>query len=454
MRKCLLLGILMIVLGALIAYAAPPVVTLVNPANGATDNDGDVTFEYSVTDDLTNITQCQLWTNISGAWTATDTDTSISMGANSFTRTGINDGLSFLWNIQCTDSEANSVFAASNRTVDVDYPKLIMYDMKVYVDGKKHSGIDEGCVDDICDIEDDVYPGSEIRIVMEFKNIYDNDAEDLDIEDINIEAILAEIDDGDDIEEDTDINRLRAEDKETVELMFEIPLAVEEGTYDLDINIDAEDEDGNDQGFDFGFNVKVDKKSHEIIIQRAELTKDTVSCTRDTRLEVKIMNIGARDEDEVELEVKNEQLGINMRKTNIPELESDPDGDNEYETSFDLSIDEDAVAGTYPLALIVYFSGDVHSDAVDVDLVVQDCAAKQTQQDTSADDTSGSSADTSDAAGEFDHTIPDYVLQDFGITESVETSFKDSAAYIVLLVVAILAAVGSITLLVVLLLRR
>jgi hypothetical protein len=458
MKKGLLIGILMIVLGALIAYAAPPVVTLTNPANGATDDDGDVTFDYSVSDDLNNITQCQLWTNISGAWAAADTDTSIAMGANSFAQTGIADMTSFVWNVQCTDSEANSVFAATNRTLNVDYPKLIMYDMKVYVDGDKHSGIDEDCVDNICDIDKDIFPGSEIKVVMQLKNIYDEDAEDIDIEDIEITATLEEIDDGDDIEEEADIDRLRAEDKETVELAFEVPMEVDEGTYDLTVNVDAEDEDGNDQGFSFEFNVKVDKKSHEIIIQRAEFTKDTLSCTRNTKLEVKILNIGARDEDEVEIEVENEAAGINLRKTNIPELEADIDGDNTYEASFDITVDDDAAAGTYPVTVTVYHSGDIHSDEKDVDLIIQDCRQPQqppqtTAPDTAADTAADAAADD-DAAADSGDEIPQYILDEFGITESVETSFKDSAAYVVLLVVAILAAVGSITLLIVLLLRR
>ncbi|MBW2981331.1 hypothetical protein KY343_00495 [Candidatus Woesearchaeota archaeon] len=455
MKKGLLIAIFMIVIGALIAYAAPPLVTLTGPSDNYDDNDGDVTFEYTVSDDLNNITKCDLWTNISSVWALTATDTSISMGANSFTRTGIDDETSFLWNVECTDSEANSVFASANRTVNVKYPKLIVNDLKVYVDGDKHSGIDEDCVDTICDIEDDIYPGSEIKVFIELKNMYDEDTHDIDIEDIEIEGVLEEVDDGSDIDDTADINRLRAEEDDPIELVFEIPLIVEDGVYDLTIDIEAEDEDGNDQGLSFEFDVDISKKSHQVLIQRAEFMRDTLSCTRDTRLEVEVLNIGARDEDEVEILVENDALGINMRKTNVPELESDPDGDNEYETSFNINIDEDAYAGTYPVSVTVFFSEDVHSDEVDVDLIIQDCATRpqEDEEDDSADEEESDEEDDS-ADDLYDENVPDYILQEFGVTESVETSFKDSTAYIVLLIVAIVAAIGSITLLIVLLLRR
>ena len=459
MKKSMLISIFAVIgliLGALIVNSVAPVVTLTGPANNAIDNDGEVIFEYSVTDDLSNVTQCQLWTNLSGVWAADGAaNTNIVIGANSFTRTALPDMSSFDWNVECTDNEvpALSSFALSNRTVDINYQKLILYSLKVYVDGDSHSGIDEeDCVDDVCDIDDEVYPDSEIRVLLKFENIYDEDDYDIEIENIEVEAVLEEIDDGDDIDPEDEPNDfdLDAEEKEEVELIFNIPLEVEEDEYDLIINVDAEDEDGNDQSFNFQFNVNVDKKSHKIIIENAEFDRDVLSCTRNTGLDVQIMNIGSRDENEIEMSVENEELGIDILKTNVPELMSDAyDDDNNYLASFDIDVGDDIAAGTYPVAVTVYYSGDVHSDEVDVDLTVQNCQTTQPQVDEEEEEEE--EVIISEPENE---PIPNYILDEFGITDSVETSFKDSVSYTVLLIVGIIVALGSIGLMVVLLVKK
>ena len=439
MKKSMLTGILVmigLVLGALFVYAATaPTVTLTSPSDDSSDTDGNIDFTYSVSDDLNNVTSCTLYINSA----ADTTDDSITIGSNTFQKTGYTDGTNITWNVQCTDNESLTGTASSNRDVFVRFRRLIVDDLKVYVDGEKHSGIDEDCVDETCDIDDDVFPGSEIKIVIKFENTYD-DNEDVDIEDIEVDAVLEEIDDGDDIDENADISKLKSEDKESVTLIFNVPREVDEGEYDLVIDVDAEDEDNNDQGFSFDFDVKVEKKSHKIEIDKAELDQSTLSCSRSTDLEVRLINVGSNDEDEVELKIENDALGIDIHETSIPEIEAgDADDDTTWSRTFDIDVPSDAEEGSYILTVTAFYSEDVHSDEKELSLVVENCGTAEEEEEEEEEEEIEVVADKN--ASQL--TVPPQISQDLGVVETTETSFFDSTAYMVILVTAIVVAIGA-----------
>ncbi|MDP3733996.1 MAG: hypothetical protein Q8R37_02100, partial [Nanoarchaeota archaeon] len=101
------------------ADTSPPVVALLSPANGITvlSNNNPLTFKASATD-ASVITQCDLYHNSSGLFIVEKSNTSIISGvefsfSSAIARTHIG------WNVQCTDTNLNSAFAASNFTVTV-----------------------------------------------------------------------------------------------------------------------------------------------------------------------------------------------------------------------------------------------------------------------------------------------------------------------------------------------
>ncbi len=95
----------------------PPIVTLQSPADGSTDNDGDITVQYTVSDDLTDPLTCNVYSDTSGSW-AVDTTQSTSNGAsNSFTYNGLSDG-TYTWNVECNDG-TNTVFSPLDFTFTV-----------------------------------------------------------------------------------------------------------------------------------------------------------------------------------------------------------------------------------------------------------------------------------------------------------------------------------------------
>ena len=251
--------------------------------------------------------------------------------------------------------------------------KLRIKEAQVKVDGDKESGADEtgGTIDK------DVYPGSEIRVKLVLENLF----EDKDIENIDIEGTLEEIDDGGDVTDDGEISRIDAGDDKSVTLTFKIPLEVEKGDYNLIIEANGEDEDGQSHSASVEFTVEVDKKSHLIQIQKAELGSSTLSCRRSTSFYVKILNLGEDDEDDVVLRVSSPDLGIQLEQGSI-QLGTDLDDDNTYTETFDLDIGEDVRAGTYPITISVYYDGDRQTDTETVDLVVQDCTKTATPEKT------------------------------------------------------------------------
>jgi hypothetical protein len=92
----------------------PPSISLDSPENNAVDTDGNVFLKYTPTD-LSIISNCVLYTNVSGIWQITQIDTTILVNSqNSFGLFGLQNG-TYLWNVQCTDDTSLSGSALLSR---------------------------------------------------------------------------------------------------------------------------------------------------------------------------------------------------------------------------------------------------------------------------------------------------------------------------------------------------
>ncbi|MBN1793321.1 DUF2341 domain-containing protein [Candidatus Woesearchaeota archaeon] len=100
-----------------------PQITLHLPWNDTFVNDGNVTFQYNLTE--TNPGTCILYGNFSGSFAPNETNSSPQSGAtNAFIQVSLSDG-EYVWNVWCNDSADNSRFAlqGQNYTVKVDTQK-------------------------------------------------------------------------------------------------------------------------------------------------------------------------------------------------------------------------------------------------------------------------------------------------------------------------------------------
>lgn len=224
--------------------------------------------------------------------------------------------------------------------------ELEISDITGWVDGDKDS-MSGGSLDN-------VLPGSTIKIEIEFRNNFD-DVTDNDIEDIEVTATLKDIEDegSDDIELDDEIDKIRTEDEDSIKFTFEIPLEVDEGSYDLIIEAEGEDQNGTKFSVTNTYDIEIEKESHELRFYRTDLASSTM-CSGLASLSVGLMNTGTNDEDVV-LTVINGELGINEEvKFN---LDDNPyDRDSKRVTNFDLRIPDGAKEKSHSLAIQATYS--------------------------------------------------------------------------------------------------
>src|SRR3989338_709048 len=102
--------------------------------------------------------------------------------------------------------------------------KLVFSDVDVKVGSKTSKNLEDGDT-----IDDEAEPGDTVEFRIEVRNNF-TDAEDLDIEDITVEVTIEEVDDGDDIDEESSDFDLKAGRDKKVTLKFQLPIEVEEDT--------------------------------------------------------------------------------------------------------------------------------------------------------------------------------------------------------------------------------
>jgi len=240
--------------------------------------------------------------------------------------------------------------------------KLRIKDLKAYVDGDKASADEDG------GRINDAKPGSEIKLEVEVSNLYTR-SEGVDINDVFVTAIIEDLDNGDDLEDESDDYDIDAGEEEDIELIFRIPLNAEDGTYDMTLEFVGEDYSGLQYKKTIEFKVEVEKEDHELRILDAEISPNSIKCDRTLRLGFRIINTGTHDED-VKLKIGNEQLGVNMEESF--KLSEDPDdSDNSYENDYYIKIDEDVAAGSYPILISAEYGDEEVSEIINLN--IEDC---------------------------------------------------------------------------------
>ncbi len=305
----------------------------------------------------------------------------------------------------------------------------------------------------------DVQAGKPLRIKVRLKNDF-TDAEDIEIQDIDVTATIENIDDEDDLDEEVSDIDLNAENTESVDLNFVVPIDTEKDVYDVTIEAEGRDESSKARHkVVFKFTVEVDRKDHELEIKKMNLLDSQLSCKRNTLLDVEIANIGSKEEDEATLEITNTDLGINYKKT--VELSNDyKETDSKARFSVPISLKDTLKAGTYPIRAKLFFSDTILDDIRDVQLVVQECnpqaqnqsaaqqqTTQQTEQQITQSQQNVQSAQQQQAPQKQTATQAEEGKEPVFIDEE-KFSLKDSNFYVPVLVVGFLLGLGTVTVLV------
>ena len=307
--------------------------------------------------------------------------------------------------------------------------KLGIYDLDVIVDDKSKD-IDNG------DTRDDVRPGSTVEFKIDVENLFGSST-DIEMEDVEVNILIENIDDDDDMEEESSGMDIKDGKHKSTTLTFDLPKNIDEGKYDVTIEVTGEDEDGGEHYLTWTVYLDVEKKSHEVEISKATLSLDVLKCIRGTSFSVEITNIGSSDEDEVRIEITSPELGIDFTKKDI-ELEAGTDDDSEYRKTISIDLDRDFKSGSYPIVTKVYYDDDIIDDIKEVTLVVNACTIEVPTTGTSEDSDvivqTGVGANLPINAGS---------IATAGTTTTTSGSFLTSGAYVFLLMLFNIAAIGG-----------
>ena len=268
-----------------------------------------------------------------------------------------------------TATTTTTTTSTTTTTIPGEVDGLVINSVDVKINGDSDKNLKDGDK-----IGDEAKPGDTIEFSVEVENTL----EDLEIENIEVDITIKDIDDGDDLDEEADEFDLKAGKDEEVEIEFDIPLDVDESTFDVIITAEGEDENGTTHEARFELQLEVEKGSHEIIIRRAALTPSTVSCEREITLNVGIINIGSKDEDDVTLKIMNYDLDINSVTSGI-ELDEGT-SDNKFTKTISEFLSDDLPAGIYPIKIDVNYDGK-SSDSKTVELTIQKCEPGEERED-------------------------------------------------------------------------
>ncbi|MBW2999413.1 hypothetical protein KY339_01970, partial [Candidatus Woesearchaeota archaeon] len=310
-------------------------------------------------------------------------------------------------------------------------------------------------------------PGETMTFKVEFENL----ADDIDLEDIEVTLFFEdndgdwlEDDEGDEIEEEESAEDLDAGDADDVTFEIDMPYGVKDGDEWNVVAIIRADEADSSAVHEFRYDdeeITASRETHEVIIYEVDLDREVVSCVPYTNLEVSLRNLGEKNED-VELMVESFLLGV--RELKVFDMDDDPDSDEfEVEKRFRLDL-TNAVPGFYSLDITAYFNDGKDTDEESVELEVQECAYDFGGSDTSggstddqtgsgsSDDTGGTTTDTSDdnivvigaGGGEFPTTGGQFTASPPTIvTDTSRSSLRESPLYLVILVLANIAILGG-----------
>ena len=226
-------------------------------------------------------------------------------------------------------------------------------------------------------IPEDARPGQLVEFRVEVANNFSN-TDDVRIEDITVKTTIEGIDDGNDLEIESDRFDLRADTERKVIFKFDIPLEVLEDSFNVIIEAEGQDENGTLHFVESKLKLEVQKDNHKLIVIKKALTPIEVSCSKkNIQLTLVILNTGNFDEEAVTVMIKNRDLGIDI-KDQIGELKSRPnEPESRFSKVYPLRISDDAEAGSYPINIKVLYNDDRQVTDESVTLTVSECGKLQ-----------------------------------------------------------------------------
>ncbi len=240
---------------------------------------------------------------------------------------------------------------------DVDYAGALTlsntdasntFNLEVEMDSKAFGEI---TLDDLDDL-DELEPGEEFQMEFEVENAK------FDMVDVQIELTIYDLDEGDNIEEESDDFDLDDGDDETVEYEFEVPLNVDDKQYDVLVKVTGDSDEDNHDDFVYYFfyndaiDVEKDEK-YDAAFEYIELEPATPQCGNMLTIETEVVNIGYKKLDDMYVKVEIKELGI-VQKSDDFDLKYDDEDDRTDKVEFTINLPEDMEKKTYTVEVLAY----------------------------------------------------------------------------------------------------
>jgi hypothetical protein len=227
--------------------------------------------------------------------------------------------------------------------------------------------------------EEDAGPGSELRFNFNIENTFSDD-DNIDIKDIIVRVTIVDIEDGDDIEEESDDFSLDPSSNRDVDIFINIPISVDVGVYDIIIEVEGKDDEGNDHTTGMSLDLDINKEARAVVVSRASLFPNKVVCGGTASLTAVLKNLGKRREPEAKFEILNPNLGINYVQGSLALDEEPFDEDNEYTKVLPIVVDRNTKPGTYPIEIKAYIQEGIMWERRTVNLLVDPCGTQPVQE--------------------------------------------------------------------------
>lgn len=306
-------------------------------------------------------------------------------------------------------------------------------------------------------INDEAEPGDTVEFRIEVKSNFTS-AEDVEIEDVTVDATIEELDDGDDVDEESSEFDLDAGDDKRVTLKFQVPIEVDEDTFNVEINAEGDTDNNGTQKVTMKLKLEVEKESHLLKVIKKTLSPAEVSCNRkNVQLSTSLLNIGSEDEEDINFQVSSTDLGIDL-KDSISELRAEPnEPESKFLKTYSFKVPDELEAGSYPITLSALYDDDRKKAEDSVALSVSDCptAKKETKSQEQTTKTSEESEEVEVVTPTTGRTTATVVQPTAPAGTTVtEESFLKSNAFVVGIIIAEVVAVIVGIVLVISLFRR
>ena len=223
----------------------------------------------------------------------------------------------------------------------------------------------------------DILPGSNLTFTFWVENSFQSNGPK--INHATSLVTIENIDDGADLEDESDSFDLKPGDDIRIDVTFGVPLDVESSTYDVTIEAKGDEDQSNSHKTIVKFQIEVKKQSHDIRITRVSLIPSTVTCDRKATISASIMNLGSNSETDMALEFKSINLGINSYDTDISLEEADQANEEAktYSKPYTFQAPSFLNPGNYPITINLYWKKYVLFDQKTAILSIKDCNTKK-----------------------------------------------------------------------------